>query len=91
MFGLIADDTLYLKTDERNRPRFEAAGMPPFSYETESGRNIIMSYSEVPPAAMMAPAELVDWAEGAVAAARRSRAGKAKHEAKRRSVRRPSG
>jgi DNA transformation protein and related proteins len=29
-FGLIADDTVYLKVDDASRPRFEAAGAKPF-------------------------------------------------------------
>jgi DNA transformation protein len=73
MFALIVEDTLYLKTDDRNRPRFEAEGCRPFAYETEGGRTVIMSYSEAPDQAMMDPGELLDWAEGAVAAARRAR------------------
>lgn len=76
MFALIREDTLFLRTDGRNQPRFEAEGCAPFSYETEDGRNIIMSYSAAPVHAMMDPGELLDWAEGAVAAARRVRAAK---------------
>lgn len=30
-FALIADDTLYFKVDDTNRPDFEVRGMPPLS------------------------------------------------------------
>ena len=32
MFGLIADDSLYLKTDDETRPLFEVEGSEAFSY-----------------------------------------------------------
>ncbi len=64
MFALIVDDTLYLKTGDRNRPDFEAAGAPPFTY-TRAGREIALSYYE-------APAELFDDADDLCAWARRA-------------------
>jgi DNA transformation protein len=75
MFGLVADETFYLKTDALSRPRFEAAGLEPFVYE---GRNrpVAMSYHEAPPAALDDPDELAGWARDAVAAAKRARAAK---------------
>ncbi|MBM3573801.1 MAG: TfoX/Sxy family protein [Alphaproteobacteria bacterium] len=72
MLGLIVDRTLYLKVDAGNLARFEAEGCAPFSYETEDGRNVVMSYREAPVHAMMNPDELCAWAENALAAARRS-------------------
>ncbi|MDH3725633.1 MAG: TfoX/Sxy family protein, partial [Thermoleophilia bacterium] len=33
MFGLIADEVLYLKVDEENRPEFEELGLGAFVYE----------------------------------------------------------
>lgn len=76
MFALIVGDSFYLKTDDKSRSRFEAEGCAPFTYETEGGRNVITSYCEAPARAMMDAGELLDWAEGAVAAARRARSGK---------------
>lgn len=69
MIALIADDRLYFKVDDRNRPDFEAAGMAPFSYETSSGTRGLASYYEAPPDAMENPDELVRWARGAADAA----------------------
>jgi DNA transformation protein len=49
MFGLVADDTLYLKVDNGNRTRFEAAGLPPFTSTGKHGQPVIMSYHQAPP------------------------------------------
>jgi DNA transformation protein len=68
--GLIAFDRLYLKVDAVNEPRHQAAGLGRFIYEGK-GKPIAMSYAEVPAEAYGDPAVLMDWAEGALAAARR--------------------
>ena len=38
MFALIADDVLYLKADDVNRPELERAGSAPFVYEARGRR-----------------------------------------------------
>lgn len=68
MFGLIAEDTLYFKIDERNRPDYEAAGMAPFTYEGK-GKKMQMSYYEIPPDVLEDPADLSAWARKAFEAA----------------------
>lgn len=77
MFGLISDDTLYLKADDRNRADFEAAGMAAFTYEKQGKRQAI-SYYQAPAEAMEDPDALAAWARGAQAAALRAQAGKRK-------------
>jgi DNA transformation protein len=47
IIGLIAFDAFYLKVDDQNRPDLEAAGAPPFSYDTKHGVNTT-AYWEVP-------------------------------------------
>jgi DNA transformation protein and related proteins len=47
MFGLLADDVLYLRTDHSNRPDFEAVGMEPFKPFTD--KPMLMPYHEAPP------------------------------------------
>jgi DNA transformation protein len=70
MFGLLAQDTFYLRVDDGTRPRFESAGMAPFTY-TRAGQSVILSaYYEVPADLMEQPDVLVNWARDAVAAAR---------------------
>jgi len=72
MFGLIADDVLYLKVDGENRDAFVAAGLEPFVYAGKH-RPMEMSYHRAPE-----PLEdwdrLAPWVDGAIAAARRARA-----------------
>jgi len=68
MFGLIADETLYLKTRDANRAEFEAAGMGPFTY-TGKSKPVSMSYHEVPADVLEDPDLLSDWASKAFAVA----------------------
>ena len=67
-FALIADDALYFKVDDTNRPEYLAAGTGPFkpfgndSYE--------MSYYEVPGEVLEDPELVKDWAEKTLLIAR---------------------
>ena len=77
MFGLIADDVLYLKADEQNQADFEDRGMGPFTYEKKNRKEPVkMSYWECPPDVLEDPEELRQWAARAWEAARRSGTGK---------------
>ena len=71
MFGLVADDTLYLKVDAENQPDFEQLGLPPFRY-SKNGKTFNMSYYQAPEEVLDAPAPLCDWGKGALAAAIRA-------------------
>jgi DNA transformation protein len=71
-FGLIARDTLYLKTDDGNRADFEAAEMPPF--KPYADRQSTMRYHAVPVDVLESAVDLVVWARKAVAAADRAAA-----------------
>ncbi|MES1945069.1 competence-specific genes regulator [Salinisphaera sp. PC39] len=71
MFGLIFDDTLYLRVDDGNRPDFEAADLPAFTY-AQRGREVTLPYHEAPAEALDDPDTLLDWAREALAAALRS-------------------
>ena len=75
MFALVADDVLYLKVDDRNRPMFDAADMGPFTYETKSGTITIGSYYEAPAQLFDEPDQMLDWVRPALDAALRSKAG----------------
>lgn len=70
-FALIADDTLYFKVDESNRPAFEARGMGPFRPYGEGGE--VMQYYEVPADLLEDTEDLRAWAEKAIAVAGRKR------------------
>ncbi|MDD4978081.1 MAG: TfoX/Sxy family protein [Gallionella sp.] len=75
MFALIAEDTLYLKTDADSVMRFEQAGSLPFTYES-AGRKVQLSYWSAPADCLESPAEMCDWCQLAYAAALRAQAAK---------------
>ena len=77
MFGLIADETLYLKVSDDNRPAFEAEGMGPFVYEGKT-KPVSMSYYEVPERLYDEPDELAEWARAAFAVALAGKRGQSK-------------
>ena len=70
-FALIADDTVYFKTDESNRPEFEARGMDPFRPYGDDGE--VMHYSRIPEDLLDDAEELGRWAEKAILVARRAK------------------
>ena len=72
MFGLVADNVLYLKVDDGNRPHSEAAGSQPFTYQGKS-KPIQMSYWKVPEDVFGDGAGLVEWGTESHAAARRAK------------------
>ena len=83
MFGLIADDVLYLKADDGNRAGFEDAGMAPFAYEKKTRKEPVkLSFWECPPDVLENPEALSAWAGRAWEAARRSGTAKKKKKNK---------
>lgn len=73
MFGLTADDKLWLKVDDENRDGFLAAGGESFTYRRDTAaKPITMSYVSVPDHVWSDSHGLMDWAEQALAAARRN-------------------
>lgn len=72
MMALIASNRLYFKVDEGNREDFITAGMVPFVYEAR-GRQMQMSYFELPDPVYQDLATLTEWIEKAYAAGQRSR------------------
>lgn len=71
MFGMVTEDTLYVRVDDLNKSVFkEAAAVPPLNYE-KRGRTIDLAFWRVPERLLDEPEELVIWARAALAAARR--------------------
>ncbi len=70
-FALMDDNTLYFKTDDTNRPDFEAAGMGPFRPFGEGTHP--MHYHELPVDLLEEPEELRSWMEKALQVARRAK------------------
>ena len=75
-FALIAEDTLYLKTDDANRADFEALGLEPFVYPMKDGQSIVMTYRRAPEDALESPEVMAEWARRGYAAALRAAARK---------------
>ena len=67
MFGLIADDVLYLKVGRGNRDDFERAGSRPF--QPYPGRKTTMPYWVTPAEVLEDREELARWADKAFAVA----------------------
>lgn len=80
MFGLVADDELYLKTDADNIAEFEARELPAFEFETKDGKVMKMSYVKAPEEIYDDPDEARYWADSGYAAAVRNAAKKNKRK-----------
>lgn len=73
-FALIADDTLYFKVDDSNRPDFEARGMGPFLPFGEERDK--MQYYQVPADLLEDPEALRPWAEKSITVAAKKKSKK---------------
>lgn len=82
MFGLIANETLYLKVDDTNRPDFEEEGKRPFVFESKNGKQDVQSYYELPEALYDESDVFTDWARKALDVALRARKPKKKRRNK---------
>jgi len=80
-FGLVADDTLYLRVDDANRADYTARGAAPFRPYADRP-HVSMSYFEVPAEVLDDARALTEWARRSVAVAQRAPApGKKKKRA----------
>ena len=72
MFGLVADDMLYLKVDDETRGDFEARGLEPFVYQ-KKGKPVALGYYQAPEEALETSEELRGWSQRAFAVAVRAK------------------
>ncbi len=70
-FALIAEDTLYFKSDDENRAEFERASPGPFVFE-KKGERIVTHYYAVPEDALEDSEVMARWARLGYAAALRA-------------------
>ncbi|MCP5117964.1 MAG: TfoX/Sxy family protein [bacterium] len=82
VFAIIAEDTLYLKADDTNRPDFDQAGLPAF--KPFDDKPTVMQYYLAPPEVFEDPEALERWVGGAVQAGRRAKKKPKKRKAPRR-------
>ena len=71
VFGLVANKQVFLKTDDVNRPEFEARGLPGF--RPFDDQDVVMQYYEAPPEVYEDQDAMRHWCGGAVAASQRAR------------------
>jgi DNA transformation protein len=74
MFGLVYDDTLYLKADADSRKAFAAKGSGPFVYQNAGGKPVTTSYWKLPAELVDNADEAVKWAQTAWAIAKAEKA-----------------
>jgi DNA transformation protein len=74
MFGLVADDELYLKTDDDNIAEFLEQGLQAFEFKTKDGKVMQMSYLKAPEDIYDDPDQARYWADLSFAAALRNSA-----------------
>ena len=77
MFGLIAQDTLYLKADAKNSAAFRDQGLSQFEY-VRQGKVIGLSYYQAPEIVLEDANEAALWARRSFEATLRANASKAK-------------
>jgi DNA transformation protein and related proteins len=78
MFGLIADQTLYLKVDKESEPEFTDLALEAFSFN-KNGKEMKMSYFQAPEEALEDMEVMNLWANKAYSASLRTVAKKKKH------------
>jgi DNA transformation protein len=82
-FGIVDDDVLYLRADERTRAAFGDAA--PFEFMTRDGKRQAMKYLQAPDEALERPDAMAQWVRLALGAALRAAAAKEAGAATRRS------
>jgi DNA transformation protein len=87
MFGMVTNDTLYVRVDDLNRGLFQEAGSaPPLNYGKQ-GRTIDLAFWRLPDRLLDEQDELISWARAALVAARRAAAKRPPASARRKSNR----
>ncbi len=81
MMGIVSDDVLWLRTDDGNRPDYEARGLKPFQPMSKNGPMGIMPYYTVPDDVLDDQDDFLEWARKARDAAVRHSEAKAKKAA----------
>jgi DNA transformation protein len=74
--ALIADERLYMKTDDASRPAFERAGCEPFAYSRRDRSAVTLGYWTAPQEALDSAPAMAPWARLSLAAALRALAAK---------------
>lgn len=62
MFGLVAEDRFYIKSDDENKDAFIERGCEPFVFGIKNGKAIISKYYEPPESAFINAQKMKPWA-----------------------------
>lgn len=79
MFGLVSNDTLFLKVDDENRDDFVQRDLEAFTYQKKV-KQTSLSYYQVPEECLEGAEEMITWSDKAFAAALRADKKKKKME-----------
>ena len=71
MFGIVADEALYLKVDAGNHADFTERGLEPFTYQRQN-KTTSLSYYRAPAECLEEAETMIVWADKAFAAALRA-------------------
>lgn len=82
IFGLIFDDTVFLRVDDASRPDFVKRNMPALRPVRRDPSKVSENYYQLPIEALEDPASLLTWARRAVRASRSMTAGARRRAAK---------
>lgn len=77
-FAMIMGNSLYFVVDDSTRPKYEKAGMAPFSYLTKKGRVQVRRYYELPEEILTDPQALKLWASESIQLATKDKSPKTK-------------
>ena len=84
MFALLADEAIYIKTDDALKAELRKEGCGPFLWTPEkgprAGETVEMSYWRLPDAALDEPDSALAWARKALAVAKAKAAAKPKRK-----------
>ena len=72
MFGLVADDRFYIKSDDENKDAFISRGCEPFVFGERNGKVIVSRYFEPPESAFTNAQKMKPWALLGIAASERA-------------------
>lgn len=75
MFGIVVDDTLYLKVDADSRPQYESMALKPFAYLRKQKLVTLRSFYAAPADSLDDAELLCQWAARAIKAAAVQRKG----------------
>ena len=72
MFGLVADDRFYIKSDDENKDAFITRGCEPFVFGVRNDKPIVSRYYEPPESAFINAQKMKPWAMLGVEASQRA-------------------